>query len=155
MMLINTKVSRNTKTLVSKVGDFVRNYPSIANHILEATHEVSKTALDYIELLNDSTARDDQKAIAFEKLGDLAEINHGLLSVLGVSHPSLENIISILKNYGLKGKLTGAGGGGYAICLIPSHFTDIKVDEVLLDIRNHGYDAKITVLGDEGVRVDA
>jgi mevalonate kinase len=47
--------------------------------------------------------------------------NHGHLVDLGVSHPALEMIVAATaaEPYGLSTKLTGAGGGGCAVTLIP------------------------------------
>lgn len=54
-------------------------------------------------------------------LSGLIDENHAHLVSLGVSHPSLENIrqITVAKPYGLHTKLTGAGGGGCTVTLIP------------------------------------
>ncbi len=38
---------------------------------------------------------------------------------LGVTHPSLEEIRELTGDYGLATKLTGAGGGGCAVTLVP------------------------------------
>lgn len=46
-------------------------------------------------------------------------MNQHHLSVLGVSHSSLDTICRITSQYGLASKLTGAGGGGCAFTLIP------------------------------------
>lgn len=45
-------------------------------------------------------------------------MNHCLLSAMGVSHPSLEQVRAITSKHGLKTKLTGAGGGGCAVTVI-------------------------------------
>ena len=45
-------------------------------------------------------------------------MNHQLLSCLGVSHPSIEKVVSITREKGLHTKLTGAGGGGVVTSLI-------------------------------------
>ena len=48
------------------------------------------------------------------------EENHRHLVTLGVSHPSLETIKATTATpFGLSTKLTGAGGGGCAVTLIP------------------------------------
>ena len=59
---------------------------------------------------------------------DLVEMNQSLLRLLGVSHPSLEQVCQLCSSHGLHCKLTGAGGGGCAVTLIspgqspsPSH----------------------------------
>lgn len=47
--------------------------------------------------------------------------NHAHLVTLGVSHPALESIRAktAAKPFALATKLTGAGGGGCAVTLIP------------------------------------
>lgn len=46
--------------------------------------------------------------------------NHGHLVTLGVSHPALETIRERTKTpHALTTKLTGAGGGGCAVTLVP------------------------------------
>lgn len=52
---------------------------------------------------------------------DLIRANHAHLVKLGVSHPSLEMIVAATSQepYNLATKLTGAGGGGCAVTLIP------------------------------------
>lgn len=61
----------------------------------------------------------------FEKSGDeimtLVETNQHLLRALGVSHPSLDRICSVVNEVGCGNaatKLTGAGGGGCAMTLL-------------------------------------
>ena len=48
----------------------------------------------------------------------LIDMNQDLLRFLGVSHSSLDTVCNICQQYRLHCKLTGAGGGGCAICLI-------------------------------------
>jgi mevalonate kinase len=68
---------------------------------------------------------DAKRALVFgnyEALGTLLTENHVLLKKLNVSHPKLEEFIDICMNSGALGcKLTGAGGGGSVIALIPNH----------------------------------
>ena len=48
-------------------------------------------------------------------------VNHGLLCSLGVSHPALSAVVDTARTLGgLHSKLTGAGGGGCAVTLIPT-----------------------------------
>ena len=51
-------------------------------------------------------------------LQDLIDINQGLLAGLGVSHPALGRVVEISAHNGIHAKLTGAGGGGFALGLI-------------------------------------
>ena len=60
-------------------------------------------------------------------LGDLMNINQGLLNALQVSTPELERLIGVARKAGAAGaKLTGGGGGGAMIALCNDNNTDIQ-----------------------------
>ena len=61
-------------------------------------------------------------------------LNHGLLRTLGVSHDSIEAVVSILKQHGFKGKLTGAGGGGCLFALIKPGAFSLNIILYLISI---------------------
>lgn len=52
-------------------------------------------------------------------------MNQALLSSLGTSHATLDRIVSLTASYGCHSKLTGAGGGGCSLTLLPSSDTDL------------------------------
>lgn len=55
------------------------------------------------------------------ELGELMNFNHGLLSALGVSAASLDDMVWAARDAGALGaKLTGAGGGGCILALDPT-----------------------------------
>lgn len=87
-------------------------------------------------------------------LQDLATINHSLLRALDVSHPQLDNICNILMQFGLHGKLTGAGGGGYAIAIIPPTFDEKLKDAVKKKLQEEGFGVIATDIGGPGVAID-
>jgi mevalonate kinase len=66
-------------------------------------------------------------------LGQAMDANHAALQDLGVSHPTLDNLVGAARSAGALGaKLTGAGWGGCAIALVtPAAVQD--VGEALLD----------------------
>lgn len=82
-------------------------------------------------------------------------MNHSLLQALGVSHPSLERIIQLCKEHGLTGKLTGAGGGGFAIVLLPlfSSNSETEFGVVKQCLMDCGFDVKDVELGGPGVQL--
>lgn len=65
-------------------------------------------------------------------LGDLMNINQGLLNALQVSTPELERLIDAARDAGAAGaKLTGGGGGGAMIALCADAVTAVKVQEAI------------------------
>ncbi len=81
-----------------------------------------------------------------EKLGELMNVNQGLLNALQVSSWELEELIEIARNNGALGaKLTGGGGGGAMVALCPDN-----AEEVAEAMRRAGYKAMVTQIGTEG-----
>ena len=75
------------------------------------------------------------------ELGDLMNINHGLLNALQVSSPELEALVDIARRSGALGaKLTGGGGGGAMIALTEDDRTTAVADSM----RKAGYATYVT-----------
>ena len=55
----------------------------------------------------------------FKCVGPLLSKNHELLTLLGVGHPALDRVARCAEAMSMPTKLTGAGGGGCAITLLP------------------------------------
>jgi hydroxymethylglutaryl-CoA reductase len=98
----------------------------------------------------DSLTLQSRKAIEsykLEQLGELMNINQGLLNALQVSCWELEELIEIArKNGALGAKITGGGGGGAMIALCPEN--PEKVSEAM---KSAGYDAMVTAIGQSKV----
>lgn len=90
----------------------------------------------------------------YDDLGVLTFVNQNLLASLGVSNPQLDQIISTLSEYGLHGKLTGAGGGGYAIALVPPHFDDFFLKKVQEQLISKGFEVSYVRIGGKGITID-
>ncbi|MGB9937881.1 MAG: mevalonate kinase [Methanobacterium sp.] len=99
----------NTGKLVESVRIKKDKYPEIINPVL-----------DSIETLT----IDAEKAILEankERIGELMNINQGLLDALGVNTKELSDMVFISRRVGALGsKLTGAGGGGSMIAFCPN-----------------------------------
>jgi mevalonate kinase len=75
------------------------------------------------------------KAGDLARLGALMNINHGLLSAMGVSTAELDQLCHLARGAGAVGaKLTGAGGGGAVLALAPG-----AEDQVLAAWQTAGY----------------
>ncbi|KAG0739219.1 hypothetical protein G6F57_009583 [Rhizopus arrhizus] len=147
LLLTNTKVPRSTSALVASVGQKKEKYPQIMNPILDAMDCISVRCRDAFKELG---LREITEKELMQELGDLVVLNHCLLDAIGVSHPSLEKVKSITSESGLKTKLTGAGGGGCAVSLIPSDASQEIVDTVMLKLNEEGFDCYQTSVGGVG-----
>jgi mevalonate kinase len=106
LVIGNTKIQRNTGTLVDSVRVKRRRFPEIMNLMNAAANHLSR---QFIEAL---------KIDALNRLGELMNINQGLLIAIGVSHEALDRLVYAARASGALGaKLTGAGGGGCMIAL--------------------------------------
>jgi len=131
ILLVNTHVPRSTKDLVSGVRSRHTQTPAIFNPIFDSIDRITHHSE---QLLRELRKADDiqTRANLYEQLGELFDTNHCLLNAIGVGHEALEAVCTIARRRGrLHAKLTGAGGGGCAICLIDEGITDDEVDQVI------------------------
>ncbi|EZA60359.1 Mevalonate kinase [Ooceraea biroi] len=156
ILLVDSKVSRNTKDQVKRVEQLRKYYPTIIEPILHSIDGVSQMARNVFKKMHETPENDeDGWQSSYEELKTLIFINQKLLSALTVSHPKLDTICADAQNLFLAGKLTGAGGGGFAYILLPPHKKEEKNQEALTRIlKEKGFDVIETVLGGEGVKID-
>ena len=104
----------NTGKMVKDVKNLRDRNPKIINPVITSMGNLTNYAKQAI------LKRD------FEKIGELMNINHGFLDVLGVNTLELSRMVYNAREAGAIGsKTTGAGGGGSIIALCPG-----KVEEV-------------------------
>jgi hypothetical protein len=74
---------------------------------------------------------------------------------MGVSHPTLELIraATAAEPYKLSTKLTGAGGGGCAVTLLPDDFASSALRALVSDLDRDGFTAYTTSVGGSGLGV--
>lgn len=117
MLVTNTKVGRNTKALIAGVSERTLRHPNAMSVVFNAVDSISNEVASIIL----SPAPDDVSITEKEqKLEELMEMNQGLLQCMGVSHASIETVLRTTLKYKLASKLTGAGGGGCVLTLLPS-----------------------------------
>ncbi|KAJ8520195.1 hypothetical protein ONZ45_g2997 [Pleurotus djamor] len=146
-LLTNSKVPRDTKRLVAGVGQKKIDEPEVVNGILDAIQAISdegRRALADPEL---------SRAALLNALSSLIDENHAHLVNLGVSHPALEAIRSKTGAHHLSTKLTGAGGGGCAVTLVPDDFRDDALLELIEELKRDGYEPYLTSVGGSGLGV--
>jgi mevalonate kinase len=85
----------------------------------------------------------------FARLGELMDINHGLLVSLGVSTPLLDSLIWAVREAGALGaKICGAGRGGVIIAIVD----EAKLPKVLDKISQQVRKPMVARIDSEGVR---
>jgi mevalonate kinase len=108
----------NTGLLVKKVRKLCQAHPTILKPILDIMEEVTNQA-------RESITQGDEKQV-----GELMNINQGLLDSLGVNTLELSRLVYHARRAGAMGsKITGAGGGGSIIAYCPG-----KTREVLEEL---------------------
>ncbi len=128
----------NTGKLVESVKLKVEKYPQIMNPILNSMESITNHA-------REALVNGDQ-----QKIGELMNINHGLLDSLGVNTEELSKMVYFARKKGALGsKITGAGGGGSIIAYCPG-----RVEEVISCINKFENAFKINI-SIEGVRLES
>ncbi|KAG6854389.1 hypothetical protein C0991_007380 [Blastosporella zonata] len=148
-LLTNSKVPRDTKKLVAGVGEKKSNEPELVNGILKAIQSIGDEA---------SRALADPempREALLSTLSALIHENHCHLVTLGVSHPSLELIKSTTaaEPYQLATKLTGAGGGGCAVTLVPDDFKAQDLQNLINQLIREGFQPYLTSVGGSGLGI--
>lgn len=146
-------------------GDFVRikvkEYPQITvgntgikSNTLESVNDVMKLKERYPEFFQDYLSAMEhiidygQRCMEegdFRRLGEIMNVNHGLLSAIGVSSPELDRLVWAARKNSLGAKLCGAGRGGIMVALGDSS----------REIEKAGGKVIKTKITDEGVRIES
>nr|AFJ93086.1 mevalonate kinase [Bacopa monnieri] len=150
MLITNTKVGRNTKALVAGVSERTVRHSNAMSSVFNAVDCISNELAAIIQSpVSDDLAITEKE----EKLGELMEMNQGLLQCMGVSHASIETVIRTTLKYKLATKLTGAGGGGCVLSLLPTLLSGTVVDIVISELEACGFQCLIAGIGGNGVEI--
>lgn len=150
LLLVNSRQPRSTATEVAKVGALKKAHPVVTESMLDSIGKITESAHELIAS-QDSNPTDPA---SIQKLGDLINMNHGLLVSLGVSHSKLEQIRELVDEAGIGWtKLTGAGGGGCVITLLNPETDKRTLKDLESKLDAEGFERFETTLGGDGVGV--
>lgn len=139
LIIINSKIARDTKRLVASVAMLKENHDRVMGSLLTTMGTITQQVIIEVESGN------------MKKMGELMNMNQGLLEAINVSHPFLSKLIWELKEMGALGaKLTGAGGGGCMIALFESLDNSDMIKAKLMKL---GVDVIITEASPTGVLI--
>ena len=140
----------STKNMISNVSHLREKYPKIIDHIFDVIGDISERAKIILGESGDLQENENE-------LGDLMNLNNGLLETLGVSSFSLSNLINAALHAGALGaKITGAGGGGCIFALSSGkNGKDGKEKEVSTAIKMAGGVPIPVEISYDGVRLES
>jgi mevalonate kinase len=128
----NTGVASSTRTMVEAVARLKARKPEIVDKSFEAIRTLVQNAKLAIE------------AGDWFALGKLIDLNQMLLGGLFVSTPEIERMCATAREAGALGaKLTGAGGGGCVMALVPSAEVGARVLEAWKKEGFSGFAARV------------
>lgn len=128
----STNIASDTGTVVEDVMKLKSNFPDFFDEYLRIMKIIVNEGEKFLKLGN------------LEKFGSIMNINHGLLSAIGVSSPELENLVWAARRKSLGAKLCGAGRGGIMVAL----------GDVGREIERAGGSVISTRISDDGVRIE-
>ncbi|CAL1716803.1 unnamed protein product [Somion occarium] len=148
-LLVDSQVPRDTKQLVAGVAAKRAAEPEVVNDILQTIQSISDEAR---RALSDPEL---PRTHLLAALTALINENHAHLVTLGVSHESLEKIrkMTAANPYGLSTKLTGAGGGGCAVTLVPDDFDEAALRQLVSDLEGVNFRSYLTAVGGSGLGI--
>ncbi|MDR2830354.1 MAG: mevalonate kinase [Methanobrevibacter sp.] len=124
-----TSRKRSTSKVINQVSQLKNRCPDIVNSIIKTMGLITEEAKLAI-------LKDDK-----DKIGELMNINQGLLDSIGVNTSELSRMIYLSRKYGALGsKITGAGGGGSMIAYCPT-----RSGEVYHSLRKYDNAIKVNI----------
>jgi mevalonate kinase len=109
LVVAHSGVPRSTAALVARVRERREREPAVVGALFDAMDDCLADGLAAL------------RAGDLPRLGGAMTRNHELLRTLGVSCPALETLVARARAAGALGaKLTGAGGGGAVLALLPA-----------------------------------
>lgn len=134
-----TRIKADTPTLVRQVAELYKDHKKLVDIIFDAITSLTKEA------------REALKKSDIKRLGELMNINQGLLDALGVNSKELSRLIFAAREDGAYGaKLSGAGGGDCMIAFV----SDRKRQSVEKEIKEKGGRLIHAKTGAQGVRIE-
>lgn len=136
----NTGKFSSTRKIVSNVAALRERHPAVIGQIMETISTISETGIEFIQEGD------------FPTVGELMNINQGLLDSIGVGSKELSELVYASRKAGALGsKITGAGGGGCMIALCEHK----NLSRVAHAIKRAGGDSFICRTSNTGVRIES
>lgn len=138
LLVVYSGERRSSRRLISKVSAMKKDYPHLFAKLCESASLITALATD--RLLDGR----------LEEVGRLLTYNHAVLGMVGASNGRLDRLVDACLECGCYGaKLTGAGGGGSIIGVVPRG----EEESVAGRLTGRGFRSFLTEIPSEGVKV--
>jgi mevalonate kinase len=142
-VLGNTQKKRSTRKMVERVNQIRDRNPEVVDRIIDNMGNLAREGLKALLELD------------LNRIGDLMNINHGLLCALDVSTFELDALVHSARLGGALGaKITGAGGGGCIIALAEESSL-ARIERYIRRRRGQSLRVKLTEKGVEARMVES
>jgi len=149
---LNVNLPSTTKLVIADSG-IQRSTSQAVSLVLARKHKLGKFGDTIYNVARELVlaAVDALKRADVELLGELMDVNHGLLNAMGVSLPKLETLVYRARKAGAYGaKITGAGLGGTIIALVDAN----KLNDVVRSLSEVATKVFIASINSPGLRYD-
>ncbi|RLN80511.1 hypothetical protein BBJ28_00010102 [Nothophytophthora sp. Chile5] len=140
-LLVNTRVPRSTKV---QVGNVRKKYDTDRAKVQQQFDSIQQIVEEFVTL-------SEQKLLSEEVLAREIGKNQEILNSLGVGHPQIDEVERKCKQFGGATKLTGAGGGGCTISILPRSMSDGDMQTLVGELEAKGFDCFISSIGGPGL----
>ncbi len=137
LIAIDTGVKSSTTELVREISEKMEKYGQIFCGIFKIINKIVDEGEKEITDEN------------YKGLGELMNINHGILNAMGLSTYEIENLINGIKPYSYGAKISGAGRGDYIIAICKEQSKN-NLMNYLRDVKTEHFE----ILQDKGVDVE-
>ncbi len=156
VMIEGTKTTRLTPpdiSLVVGVTGITRSTADVISSVIQLRHEYPEIVDRILCTIGDITRLGERKLNGGDVngVGELMNINHGLLESIGVSDIMLDKLIYRARESGALGaKMTGAGRGGCMFAIVRGDSANVVADA----LAREGAQVFTTVFSDVGLRIE-
>lgn len=137
LIAIDTGVKSSTTELVREISEKREKYGQIFGGIFKIINKIVDEGEKKITDEN------------YEGLGELMNVNHGILNAMGLSTYEIENLIEGIKPYCYGAKISGAGRGDYIIAICKEQ----SKNDLMAYLRDRKIET-FEILQDRGVDVE-
>lgn len=161
VLVTNTKQPKSTSKLVQGVKELRDKKPELVDaymrtigSITELVEVFVRTELGSENALKSETEYKRIRSELESVLGPLLQSAHRILTALGVGHSALDRVCEESSKIGAWTKLTGAGGGGCALTLLPTDLETSRLNEMIASLSEESMECFQTCLGGFGALID-